>query len=281
LKIVLKSVVIIVIIAVAMIGMMIPSVFAESVSNDVGSITIDESIIEISSNDDYSLKIYGMINPSQHDNKGHIQITLPDGTSNGVLFITTNDGYFESFFDINYKSQLGDYKILGTYGSQIIGSLNFSVSEKQFSIDEIREIRNETSKEDVIVEATALKAQQEATALKAQQESESIINTPTPSTSLSPNTDTDIDDIPAISGLIGLILFLVMVGFGITILSKLGLLKLLALPLLFLLGGRGGIKWFSPYSFDGKRRAFNNATKAAVLIRQGYTCNICGGSPQN
>ena len=41
------------------------------------------------------------------------------------------------------------------------------------------------------------------------------------------------------------------------------------------------IKLFSPYSFSGKRRAFNKETKQAVLLRQNYRCNICGIEPQN
>ena len=263
----------------------IPQIFAESISSNVGNITIDESIIEISSNEEYSLKIYGMINPSEFNNRGHIQITLPDGTTDGGLFVPTNDGYFELFFDINHESQLGDYKILGTYDNKIIGNLIFSVSEKAFTVEEIKEIRDETSKQDAIAEAAALKDAQEAAALKdAQeaaalkdaQEAESIINTPTnPSTpSMQYNSYNDIEDIPLHFKLFaGLIIFLMIIFAPILFLQKLGLLKLL--------GGRGGIKWFSAYSFDGKRRAFNNATKDAVLARQGYQCNICGISPEN
>ena len=59
---------------------------------------------------------------------------------------------------------------------------------------------------------------------------------------------------------------------------------ILAVYLLFKTGlykSFGGIKLFSPYSFDGKRRAFNQPTKNAVLIRQGYKCNGCGITPQN
>ena len=245
----------------------IPQIFAESISSNVGNITIDESIIEISNNEDYSLKIYGMINPSEFNNRGHIQITLPDGTTDGGLFVPTNDGYFELFFDINHESQLGDYKILGTYGNKIIGNLIFSVSEKAFTVEEIKEIRDETSKQDAIAEAAALKDAQEA---------ESIINTPTnPSTSnMQYNSYNDIEDIPLHFKLFaGLIIVLMIIFAPILFLQKLGLLKLL--------GGMGGIKWFSAYSFDGKRRAFNKATKDAVLARQGYRCNICGISPEN
>ena len=272
----------------------IPQIFAESISSNVGNITIDESIIEISSNEEYSLKIYGMVNPSEFNNRGHIQITLPDGTTDGGLFVPTNDGYFELFFDINHESQLGDYKILGTYGNKIIGNLIFSVSEKAFTVEEIKEIRDETSKQDAIAEAAALKDAQEAAALKdaqeaaalkdAQeaaalkdaQEAESIINTPTnPSTSnMQYNSYNDIEDNPLHFKLFaGLIIVLMIIFAPILFLQKLGLLKLL--------GGMGGIKWFSAYSFDGKRRSFNKATKDAVLARQGYRCNICGISPEN
>ena len=279
---------------------LIPEVFAESISNDIGSMVIDESIFEISRDSEFTLKIYGIINPEQNNNKGHIQITLPDGNTKGQLFIPTNEGYFEYFFDINYKSQIGDYKILGTYGNKIIGNLIFSVSEKQFTINEIKEVRDEISKTDKIREAEAkvvaeeeakkwnkalaeakvvaeakevAEAKRLAEAKKVPAKGESAVKVESAAKEVL-RYQTEVPELTPLEYLFfGFILFLVMIGFGITILSKLGLLKLL--------GGRGGIKWFRSYSFDGKRRAFNQATKNATLIRQNYRCNICGSTPEN
>ena len=152
----------------------IPSIYAETISTTMGYFTIDESDIEISEDFEYSLKIYGMINSTAQNNKGHIQITFPDGTTDGTLFVPNFQGYFESFFEINSESQLGKYNILGTYGSQIMGSLSFSVSEMKFTEQEIKEIRDQNISDEIVSEATALKAEQETTALKAEQEATAL-----------------------------------------------------------------------------------------------------------
>jgi parallel beta-helix repeat protein len=120
----------------------IPIAYGEQVKNDVGTLTIDNSNIEITTDSEELLKIYGVMNSSNKGTKGNIVITLPDGSTDGLLFIPTNDGYFESFYTITGSSEPGHYKILGTYGSQIIGSLEFTVSEKVFSVDDLLKSRN-------------------------------------------------------------------------------------------------------------------------------------------
>ena len=270
----------VIIIAIAFV-LLIPQVFAESVSNDVGSITIDESVIEIAQDTEYSLKIYGIIVPSQYYNKGHILITLPDGTTDGKLFIPTNDGYFESFFDINYDSQLGDYKILGTYGNQIIGSLSFSVSEKQFTVEEIKETRDEISKKDTIAEAEELAAAQQAEELAAAQQAEELAAAQTISQIESIDASRQLSVKPLheqiLEGITAIFLTLLVLGFlFVYFVSKTGLFKLSSKGFKLF-----GIQLFSPYSFDGTRRGFNQATKDAALRRQNYQCNGCGITPQN
>ena len=262
----------VIIIAIAFV-LLIPQVFAESVSNDIGSITIDEPVIEIAQDTEYSLKIYGMIVPSQYVNKGHILITLPDGTSDGELFIPTNDGYFESFFDINYESQLGDYKILGTYGNQIIGSLSFSVSEKQFTVEEIKKTRDEISKENTITEAEELAVQQ------AEELAEELATAQTTSQIVSIDASRQLSVKPLheqiLEWITAIFLTLFFLGFLFVYFAiKTGLLSSKGIKLF-------GIQLFSPYSFDGTRRGFNQATKDATLRRQNYQCNGCGITPQN
>jgi hypothetical protein len=117
------------------------SSFAETVSNSVGSMTIDKSEFEVIRHFDELLKIYGTVEGSERGGKGHIQITFPDGTTDGSLFLISGNDYFESFFPIDYESQRGEYKILGTYEGQIIGTLTFSISEKIFTEEEIAEAR--------------------------------------------------------------------------------------------------------------------------------------------
>ena len=135
--------------------MITPNVFAESVSNNIGSMSIDESKYEISSNPDELIRIYGIIQSPMNTGKGNIQIQQPDGTLKGGLFEIKNDGSFEYFFKLNNKSQVGDYVIFGTYSSGIIGKLTFSILP--MSMESIKEIRErdgiETAK--VLAEETA------------------------------------------------------------------------------------------------------------------------------
>ena len=74
----------------------------------------------------------------------------------------------------------------------------------------------------------------------------------------------------------GLIVVIVIIAAPFYLLQKIGLLKLSSKGIKLF-----GIQLFSPYSFDGKRRAFNQQTKDAALARQNYLCNICGASPPN
>ena len=122
--------------------MIFPNVYAETIENDMGSFTIDETSIEITSYSEELLKVYGTVNSYQKGTRGNVQITLPDGTTDGSLFITTDKGYFESFYPISGDSQIGEYKVLVTYGSQIIGTMTFSIIEKTFTSEEIAESRN-------------------------------------------------------------------------------------------------------------------------------------------
>ncbi len=124
-------------------GIEYPSVFGETIENDIGSISIDSTTFEISSGSDELLNISGVINSYQLGSRGNIIITLPDGLTEGFLFVPTDGGYFELLYSIKGNSQLGNYEILGSYKNQIIGILNFSISEKNFSVEEIAEARNQ------------------------------------------------------------------------------------------------------------------------------------------
>jgi hypothetical protein len=133
----------------------IPQGFAESISNDIGSLYIEKSKYEISSDPDELIRIYGVIKSPIHDAKGHIQIQQPDGTLTGGIFETTDDGSFEYFLKLNNKSQVGDYVIFGTYSNSIIGKLTFSILPMSMeSIKEIRE-RDGIEKAKVLAEEKA------------------------------------------------------------------------------------------------------------------------------
>ena len=156
--------------------MITPNAFAESVSNNIGSMSIDESKYEISSNPDELIRIYGIIQSPMNTGKGNIQIQQPDGTLKGGLFEIKNDGSFEYFFKLNNKSQVGDYVIFGTYSSGIIGKLTFSILPMSMeSIKEIRERDGVESSKILAEEKAKLLAEEKAMAKAVAEEKAKLL----------------------------------------------------------------------------------------------------------
>ena len=142
-----------------MIGVMVPSVFAVTTSNNIGSIYIDESTYETPTAYSTNLvKVYGTVESIVKGYRGNILFTTPDGTTDGSSFLVTKDGNFESFFIVNNNSQIGDYSVFVSYGPHPIGTLHFSVSEQVYSSQDISVARNEfdqVESEDQAAEARA------------------------------------------------------------------------------------------------------------------------------
>jgi hypothetical protein len=150
----------IIVITVVVIGVMVPSVFAETVSNYIGLFHLDESTYEIPASADSTnlVKVYGTVETIVKGDRGNILFTTPDGTTDGSSFLVTKDGNFESFFILNKNSQIGDYSVFVSYGPHPIGTLHFSVSEKVYSSQDISAARNEfdqVESEDQAAEARA------------------------------------------------------------------------------------------------------------------------------
>jgi len=135
----------IIVIAVVVIGVMVPNVFAGTVSNNFGLFHLDESTYEIPASADSTnlVKVYGTVETIVKGDRGNILFTTPDGTTDGSSFLVTKDGNFESFFILNKNSQIGDYSVFVSYGPHPIGTLHFSVSEKVHTSQDISTARNE------------------------------------------------------------------------------------------------------------------------------------------
>jgi hypothetical protein len=155
--------------------LIVPHSFGESISNEIGSLNIEKSEYEISFDPDELIRIYGLINSPIHDAKGHIQIQQPDGTITGGIFETTDNGSFEYFLELNNESQVGDYVIFGTYSSNIIGKLTFSIIPMSVeSIKEIRE-RDGIEKAKILAEEKAKILAEEKAIAKAEAEEKAKI----------------------------------------------------------------------------------------------------------
>ena len=135
----------IIVIAVVVIGVMVPNVFAGTVSNNFGLFHLDESTYEIPASADSTnlVKVYGTVETIVKGDRGNILFTTPDGTTDGSSFLVTKDGNFESFFILNKNSQIGDYSVFVSYGPHPIGTLHFSVSEKVHTSQDLSTARNE------------------------------------------------------------------------------------------------------------------------------------------
>lgn len=108
----------------------VTSAFASTtISNEIGTLSIEQDEFEVSYTTNQMIKIYGNIINSQSGGKVTIVLTMPDGSQDGSQIFTTNDGYFETFFPLNSKSQKGTYELFASYNAKIIGSLNFIVKE--------------------------------------------------------------------------------------------------------------------------------------------------------
>ena len=159
------------ILAVAMVGLMVPSAFAatNSVSNDIGSLqTLGNKFYQ---GDESLIKIFGEINEYLQGAKLTIIVTYPDGEIVGQQIFVTKDGEFNTFHSLTENSQIGSHKITADYGGKIIGSVYFDVGSaaEKAAIDKAEAERVAAEKEaaeKAVEQAAREKAEKEATKSK-------------------------------------------------------------------------------------------------------------------
>jgi len=103
------------------------------ISNAAGTLRLNQDQFEVSASSNQIVKVYGTaINP-QYGDKVTIIFTMPDGDQQGSQLFPTEDGHFETFLFLDDSSQRGTYSVFASFRTQVIGSLSFVVTQKEFS----------------------------------------------------------------------------------------------------------------------------------------------------
>ncbi len=106
------------------------------ISNNVGTIRLNQDLFEVSAGSSELVKISGLVPSANRGDRVAIIFTMPDAETEGSLVFPTDDGLFETFLMLDDNSQLGTYTVFASFNSSPIGTLTFSVTQKQFSIKE-------------------------------------------------------------------------------------------------------------------------------------------------
>lgn len=131
-----------IILLTAIFFILIPNVYAvtESVT-EYGSLQIEHDVYELIQGEQTIIKTWGTIVNSHGESRLNIVIFLPDGLTEGIHALPTSSGYFETFWTLSEESQLGHYRIVMSYESNILGEVSFEVKEKEYSNEELMTAR--------------------------------------------------------------------------------------------------------------------------------------------
>ncbi len=98
----------------------------EHISSDNTSLTIDKIIYHPGE----LITISGVVEDSQKGTQVKIILTNPDGTTDGLTIYPNDDGEYSTVLQINSEYELGEYSILSSYNSKILGKKIFSIQLK-------------------------------------------------------------------------------------------------------------------------------------------------------
>ena len=145
------------VLVVCVIGIMIPSAFADHLSDlevevksqtDIGTIMIEKSEYRIAPREILYVKVFGEVDmdnpvnrPIDYTEFVSFETTKPDGTKSITNVSKTKTGYFENRIPINYDTRacgtapstvcgLGEYQVYVTFKGNSLGNLTFSVVDK-------------------------------------------------------------------------------------------------------------------------------------------------------
>lgn len=132
------------------------AISSKIVSNEIGSIELEQSIFNIKRGDNSFIKIFGKITNPMEGGKIGIVVTDPDFNSNGQHVFATEQGIYEIFYPLDYNSPEGTYKILVSYSSSIIGQITFEVihSTESSSTKEKNPSDSNNNQNDILIEYT-------------------------------------------------------------------------------------------------------------------------------
>lgn len=131
--------------------------FAETeTANEIGDIRVDKDLYEIIQGKNTEVKISGTVSNYVNNARITILITDPNGMTDGLNIVPQENGYFEATWNLSEKSVRGIYEMMVTYHSAKIGTISFSVKDKEFSQDEILAARgiSKTQTESPVQNAT-------------------------------------------------------------------------------------------------------------------------------
>jgi len=137
------------VLVVCVIGVMIPSVFAEvESSSNYGTVKTEKSQYEIEpqwGKSDLSVKIFGSVINSGSCGWVYFEIFNPDGSKDSTQVRCTSDGYYENFIIVDYNDARGTYKVDVTFRDNYVGGLTFEVIEKSAKTTEKNELSSSST----------------------------------------------------------------------------------------------------------------------------------------
>jgi len=104
------------------------------ISSSVGTLRLNQDLFEVYTGSPEIVKVYGSVLSANRGDKITVIFTMPDGETEGSQVFPTKDGLFENFLRLDDNSQLGTYTVFASFNSVSMGTLTFSVVQKQFSV---------------------------------------------------------------------------------------------------------------------------------------------------
>jgi len=106
------------------------------ISSSVGWARLTHDSFEVSPTSTEIVKVFGSITNVQPGDKITIIFTMPDDETEGSQLFPTKEGFFETFMMLDSNSQPGTYTVFVSIGTNPIGSLTFSVTQKQVVVQD-------------------------------------------------------------------------------------------------------------------------------------------------
>jgi len=95
---------------------------------------LNQDLFEVHAGTPEIVKVYGSVPSANRGDRITVIFTMPNDETEGSQVFPTSDGLFETFLMLDTDSQLGTYTVFASFNSKSIGTLTFSVMEKQFSV---------------------------------------------------------------------------------------------------------------------------------------------------
>ena len=129
--------------------------------SEYGSVRIDNESYEIKSGETFTIKVSGNVIDVVGGGKLTIIIIDPEGLSEGLQSSVTDSGDFVTYWTVDDESLIGEYEVAASYFNHQIGSVYFTLKEKEFSEEELLEARGMGTEESIELESIELEPPQQ------------------------------------------------------------------------------------------------------------------------